>query len=628
MLVEFETKNLKSIQLENFNAIDHKYECIDNGNANAVCITVPIRIIFARKYNLFLHEHPTLPDDMQFLKPAKFTVSYAVKPEIQNQIRQQTNMLQDYRMEFPPIEYTCANYLLQTPYEQWYDKLMFVKFDELHKLGVDVNVFSDKEKFVQQYNKDIDNKETDGGSPVFTTSNASVDAEQFIAQAKYMSRWVQDNVNDVIEEPFNNLCNETSNTKLGKSIGIPSFDEHIQIRQRFGKQWNVQEDGDPGQHSQYIIASSKGAWTGWHKDHGKTAVNFTIGDGCKYLMVMDQSEVSDRIWFEYNAHFIDFSNSTLESSSEMVKDSFNMFDTLEMFMHKFPQHASVTAQLRIKCYQVSNAMIYLPGGMLHAVFTSEPTIAVGGNMLSILNLSGMFEIYFTQRLRMFLNEGHRGDCFLMQSLLFIRDMVQNNAYQKLQVHERQQFALTIYYWTIICGMYQLQKPFWKVEPLCEYLKKSHLLQQHNLNTKYHFVHAGWEILYAHNELMDHVLSNYNSELLWKMLQTMNVSAKVYNYCKQKQIMLTNQKNMLKGQLWTKDIVQYLASVSLRNNVLDAQMEEQPLNNSLCSTFQDMLDGNEPQYHDESPSSDDDDCGDSVLGEDEEEVSDWDNEEMS
>ena len=68
-------------------------------------------------------------------------------------------------------------------------------------------------------------------------------------------------------------------------------------------------------------------------------------------------------------------------------------------------------------------MLFMPAGYFHAVLTTKPTVAVGGNILSLYNIEKSFQIYYIQKIILHLTGAERGDGMMLQLFLLLRDLV-------------------------------------------------------------------------------------------------------------------------------------------------------------------------------------------------------------
>lgn len=152
------------------------------------------------------------------------------------------------------------------------------------------------------------------------------------------------------------------------------------------------------------------------------------------------------------------------------------------------------------------------------------------------------------------------------------------------------FGILVYCCTLLAAMLEQQESLWKIEPLIDFLKKQQTLQLTNLKQKYVNIHSGWKILFEEKNVLNMILNNYNSNLLWKLMETLQLPQDTVSYCKQKNIVVSNQKNMLQKDIYPKCIIQYLAAVTMRNCMLSNDMTEKPLNSEMKQLLILMING--------------------------------------
>ena len=331
---------------------------------------LPVQLCFASKYYLFVSNSMKLPQSLQRLKPSKFKFAKKLHPSVANQQIEQTNVIRDERVIFPPPVFVTAEYLNKTSYEDWCDKVLFVKPAEMIQLGVNTSIIGNRHDLMKLYKQDIQTGKSDGGMPVFTADNNNDNAPDNISQMEYIDTWYKDRQQNMITDPFNNLGNEISHSSLGSIIGIPTIAQNAQIYHCFGKEWADVKDNTITKHSLYLIASSAGAFTGFHVDHTGTSVWYKIDDGLKYFVIIKCCDIVSRIILEYSMNTFDYNNNKLIDKGQMNQDSFNVCDILEIMCEKWPQFAAKIAQIAVECYALQDVMLLMPSGHLHCVYSN------------------------------------------------------------------------------------------------------------------------------------------------------------------------------------------------------------------------------------------------------------------
>ena len=102
-----------------------------------------------------------------------------------------------------------------------------------------------------------------------------------------------------------------------------------------------------------------------------------------------------------------------------------------------------------------------------------------------------------------------------------------------------------------------------------------------------------------------------SKLLIKMLQLIKLKKDSVIHLQQYEVKIDNSRNILKNQMYTPCIIQYLITVDLRGNFLVEGLAEEPINEKVVQLMHSLLLGQKPNNDVFQYDSSDDDIDDTI-----------------
>ncbi|OWB54519.1 binding protein [[Candida] boidinii] len=180
---------------------------------------------------------------------------------------------------------------------------------------------------------------------------------------------------------------EVSGTELGEKIQLPKFVRDNDIVQNL---WNSQKFSNLMEKneniinepkvSKYVLMSVKDSFTDFHVDFGGTSVYYTVLRGKKSFLMYPPTPANLKAYQEWCLK----SNQNSEWFGNFIKNlKTNEFDESEPFY--------MNNGLKIEVNP--GDLLILPSGWIHAVYTAEDSLVIGGNFLTTLNLPTHLKIY-------------------------------------------------------------------------------------------------------------------------------------------------------------------------------------------------------------------------------------------
>ncbi|KAK6197904.1 uncharacterized protein RJT21DRAFT_53221 [Scheffersomyces amazonensis] len=151
---------------------------------------------------------------------------------------------------------------------------------------------------------------------------------------------------------------------LGKEFSRPKMVRELDL---VDKVWNKDDEQERSQVTKYCLMSVKNSFTDFHIDFGGTSVYYTICKGAKtFLMFPPNDNNLDlyQTWcLEPNQNFLWFVDYSMTKRGKRIKPSKGFKVTLK-----------------------AGDLFIIPSGWIHAVFTPEDSIVIGGNFLTLRDM--------------------------------------------------------------------------------------------------------------------------------------------------------------------------------------------------------------------------------------------------
>lgn len=134
------------------------------------------------------------------------------------------------------------------------------------------------------------------------------------------------------------------------------------------------DDSDRPQVTKYCLMSVSGSFTDFHIDFGGTSVYYTVCKGSKTFLMFPPSETNLSLYNswcqEQNQNFMWFAeySKTIKGKSQTPSNGFKV--TLS-----------------------PGDLFIIPSGWIHAVYTPDDSIVIGGNFLTMMNMKTQLDIY-------------------------------------------------------------------------------------------------------------------------------------------------------------------------------------------------------------------------------------------
>ncbi|KAI3629953.1 hypothetical protein MIR68_011388 [Amoeboaphelidium protococcarum] len=178
--------------------------------------------------------------------------------------------------------------------------------------------------------------------------------------AEYFQKKLSDQKNQM--KLLNVISMEFSDTRLGSLVRRPKVVRQLDLVDAFWPQEKVNTEFPKVQ--LYCLMSPAGCWTDFHIDFGATSVYYHILSGQKSFVMIPPAEHNLRIYEQWCT--------SADQSSVYFAD-------LVQDVHKITITAGDT--------------MFIPAGWIHAVYTHQASIVIGGNFLHTLSMDMQFRIY-------------------------------------------------------------------------------------------------------------------------------------------------------------------------------------------------------------------------------------------
>ncbi|OUM52673.1 hypothetical protein BVG19_g1879 [[Candida] boidinii] len=180
---------------------------------------------------------------------------------------------------------------------------------------------------------------------------------------------------------------EVSGTDFGDKIELPKFVRDNDIVQSLWNSPKFSSLMDKNKNfinrpkvSKYVLMSVKDSFTDFHIDFGGTSVYYTVLRGKKSFLMYPPTKANLKAYQEWCLK----PNQNSEWFGSFIKKlKTNEFDESEKFYMNNGLKIDVNP----------GDLLILPSGWIHAVYTAEDSLVIGGNFLTTLNLPTHLKIY-------------------------------------------------------------------------------------------------------------------------------------------------------------------------------------------------------------------------------------------
>jgi len=222
---------------------------------------------------------------------------------------------------------------------------------------------------------------------------------------------------------LNQISLEFSKTKLMRHFVSPRFVRELDwIENAWPNDRKVKDEYPRVQY--YCLTSTEGCYTDFHIDFGGTSIWYNIHSGMKIFLLIPPTPQN--------------------------------LNHYESWICSETQQTQFFADLVDKCYKVSlneNETIIIPSGWIHAVYTPQDSISVGGNFLHSLNVKMQLQIHKLET-RIKINQKFRFPFFIHMMFYagaYLLSQLQQNALTNIEIDNLQILVEALSQWNVAPG---------------------------------------------------------------------------------------------------------------------------------------------------------------------------------